>query len=376
MKNAFVIFLIIVILLIGLTNSSKAQDIDFLSSPDMLYEIMLFGRQPSAKTEAMGRSFMSSSGEASSAFYNPAATSGIEGYTFNGGSASPFYLLNGEYKYYSVAFRLRDFAVLGYSQIKFNQKGSGVSTDEFVNLVNTSEKYSHYQFNISKKLKYEISIGLNFNYIRLKPYEIFGTFPKSIPEKKYFFPEFGLKLEHVKKHESYDNNFKYGIVISNFINSKMKIKEPVLEHSDKAPVMLRFGSSYEFVYKKETLFPNLNTFTFNITADYTDILNSQYRGTYNIGIETSIFEILNLRFGGYREKNDDFGTDSSADVRKDFTYGYGFRLPFESLFDSDIPLEITLDYVSMPHALFTKTSIVEMQDFSVFTLGINWKPGK
>jgi len=124
----------------------------------------------------------------------------------------------------------------------------------------------------------------------------------------------------------------------------------------------------EKVYSDE-----LNSLGLTVTAEYQDLLNSKYRTGIKIGAELSIFELLNFRAGYFNVGIDDFGfPDNNHSRWKDFTYGFGFEIPFKNLSDGFVPITIRYDYVDKKQTPFGKMEFAQFGNFSVNTLSINW----
>lgn len=176
--------------------------------------------------------------------------------------------------------------------------------------------------------------------------------------KKFRFAE--------KKHSNHSINL--GASITNLNFAKISFESSGMK--DALPVITRYGTNYAFSFKNNRILGTLNTLNVLILWEYQRVLNSDYYSGFHTGSEVSFFEILMVRVGYYKEDRDDYGLPASnKNSLSSFTYGFGLQFPIHKL--SEVPLNVNLDYASLPQVSLSKSSN-DWSHFSTYTVSLNW----
>ncbi|MCH8285287.1 hypothetical protein IIB79_02005 [candidate division KSB1 bacterium] len=344
-----------------------------------VFGIMFFGRQPSARAEAMGKNFMAADGSIYSAFYNPAALSFNKGVSFSYSNSSPFYLLrNAEYNFAGGAYASETHGSFGFSYYRYNPhfESSGLGISDY------RQKITLYTFSYTYepipllRLGVNINIFTDWNKIPLfdGPSLLDPTGFQTI-KRRAIFPDIGiLKISNFSR-ANLEHVIIIGSSLNNAIKSDIKLKTKDVGPADEElPVTFHIGASYESSLNRRTGNYNLKTLSWFLTAEYQEILNSKYRGGFKFGAEITGLEMLKLRMGYYREKLPySRGWSDSKKYLTDFTYGAGVFVPLSIFSDNSIPLDFGIDFVKKDHALFTNSNLFSIGDFTVMSFTVTWK---
>ncbi len=351
MKKAFILF----ILFSPILSFGQYQS-GFLSE-------LYFGRQPSARAEALGKSYNSIDGDLSTVFFNPAGTATLKGAEMNSSLALPYYALQ-ESKYFfaSAGVNINQYLTIGISRNHF-------TWGEKINYFNGSNslgsytpRHSTYSLNVSSQPIQNLLIGLNANHLRWNP---------NNKSANSTYLDFGIiKKLPISDEVKTKQIVNLGASISNLNFAETSFNTIQGEFQENLPVINRYGVSYQFHLNEKWLSDTLQTFRFLVQTDYQLLLNSEYHRGLHAGIELMFLEILSLRWGYYEENINDYNFPTiNRDQLHDITYGFGIQVPLEKL--SKLPLNISFDYISLPQTPLTKGSN-NLDDFSTYTLRLNW----
>lgn len=324
-----------------------------------------FGRQPSARAEAMGKSYSSLDGDLTTVFFNPAGAATIKGLEVNGSLASPYYNLDkAKYNFIGIGYKFKDYLIIGLSRNYFTLGEKIYNTNINGNNLGSysTPNNSNYCLTVSSQPVKNLFIGLNTNYFIWQPIDKAAT-------TLYF--DFGVikKLQFLQKETS-EHSINIGANIENFNYAKVTLDFNGKKSVNNLPVITRFGANYQFVLNKHLLIDTLKTFELLLQGEYQNVLNSDYHSAIRTGGEIMILEILSVRAGYYEEKVYNFGFPSENNAKiKAFTYGLGLQFPFYKL--TKIPLKINFDYTSLPQASYSKT-FTSWGNFTSYNLRINW----
>ena len=305
------------------------------------YSEMFFGRQPSARSEAMARSQVAVGGEVYSAYYNPAALASLPSPVAGATFASPFYLTgDAHYDYYGVAVPLGRFGTLGVSRFFFNRSPETITlTDGVRELRNETALYA---------LSYGLSIGrwadvgVNVNlFRRLVSTDDFEWDMRGYPVDLGLFKAVSLGGEAA---------LRWGASLSNINGVKVGLEN----QKDALPTVLRAGMSYSRVLRESEETDVTPLMNLLVTAEYQDLLNGEERRAWRLGVEALLWEVLALRVGYYHESVDDYGIAQNADALSEFTYGAGFCIPVKGLFAELPNWVVRLDYAHLPQPDYTR----------------------
>ncbi len=326
---------------------------------------LYFGRQPSARAEALGKGYSSIDGDLTTIFYNPAGTSTLKGAEINTSFASPCYSLEkAKYNFISAGYNINKYLTIGISRNHFTFGQEVNLSDSAGNPIVTGHTPTNSinSLNISSQPIKNLLIGLNANYLIWKPIdESANSFYFDFGVIKKF--EFGQKLttNHV---------LNLGVSITNLNFAKIKLDFNGNEFKKDLPVITRYGINYQFYLNKKWISDTLNTFRFLVQGDYQLLLNSDYNNGFHSGLELMFFEILSARIGYYQENQYDYDLPSANENEiSAITYGFGLQVPLYKL--TMIPLNINFDYTSLPQPSYSKTQ-TDWDNFSAYTLRINW----
>lgn len=348
--------IVILVLLIPLLSFGQYKD-GFLQES-------FFGRQPSARAEALGKGYSSIDGDLATIFYNPAGTATIQGIELNTSLASPYYHFNkAKYSFISAGYNINKYLTIGISRNHYTTKQEITLTDSLGPIATgTSLTSSLYTLNFSSQPIKNLFIGVNTNYLIWKPVD------KSA-NSLYF--DFGIikKFKFGQKTTT-NHTINIGASITNLNFAKTKLDFHGYKSESSLPVVTRFGTNYQLFLNKKWVFDTLTTFRFLFQADYQLLLNSDYNNGFHTGAEIMFLEILSLRIGYYKEYEYDFDNPSANENEiSEITYGLGLQVPLNKL--TKIPLSINFDYTSLPQPSYSKTQ-TNWENFSTYTIGINW----
>ena len=335
-------------------------------------ELIFFGRQPSARAEAMGQSMITGEGDAFGAFYNPASIGQNKGLVLSTSYASPYYLATeANFKFLGATYELGKYGVLGLSLYRFSLGESLLITTE-TNPDGTNETFtlttSMYSLTFSTEILKDLHAGLNFNFVRDKLGITGKAYPIDLGLLRVFYFR-GRNVQRVTVGASLYNlinsNIEYdgvGDIFSNVITKQA------------LPRTLHIGASYHSSFGKSQLNSiDLNTFGILLQVEYQDVLNSKFYNGFKAGAELSFIDMLYLRFGYYNIDRNDFGLPASnKDKITDFTYGFGVEIPVSNFTKMKIPLDVKLDMTSLKQPSGIK-GFDNFENFSVYNLSVNWQ---
>ena len=324
--------LLIAMLCYLFTSEGYSQTIDYgdpLANSSGAVGIMFFGRQPSARVEAMGKNFMAFDGSISSAFYNPAALSFNKGISFSYSNSGPYYGLNSaEYNFVGGMYTSEKYGTLGFSFYQYNPHFEPFSSG----LTAFKQKVTLYTVSYATELVPSLHLGINVNIFTL-----WNKFPPreeilleiGAINRKGIFPDIGILKSFNFSRANMEHVINIGSSLFNATKEDFKQTTNIRGTRDKElPVTLRIGASYQSSLNRRTGHYKLNTLSWFLAAEYQEILNSKYRSGLKFGGEITGFEILKLRMGYYREILP--FSDNCSNCKKylsDFTYGAGIFLP-------------------------------------------------
>lgn len=303
---------------------------------------MALWRQPNARAEAMGRGNAALTGDVFSSFYNPAASSFINGAAVSYSSLDPGSWISNEisYDYMGAVYNTNKYGAIGLSYLNYDW-GNFYHIDIFESFTRL------YVLNYSYMVMEDFSAGINLNYYKDKitPSNIYNAFVIDIGFLKRFV------IEPDK------NNIYASISWNNVLN-------PAIEFNTKdyLPSILHAAGAYEFFYNPAKT--DLTPFSVIVCAEYQDVLNGKSYTRFQAGAEVSFLEILKAR-AGYYAMEFNAGTPDSYYYDK-ATYGFGINIPFNKIM-KDIPLQLSVDYANLPGYYFSSEMESRIQDYNVLT---------
>ncbi len=323
-----------------------------------------FGRQASARAEALGKAYSSIDGDLATIFFNPAGTSTIDGVELIGTLASPFYLLeNAEHSNLAVGYNVNQYLSIGFSRNHFSYGEEYTLMDLGGQVYKEyTPKTSIYTLNVSSQPVKNFMIGLNTNYLIYEPLD---------NQANAIYVDLGLikKFELGQKLFS-NHSINLGASISNLNSAKTEIEDLGQKSKEALPVITRIGVNYQLQFDKNWISDTLKTFGILLQGEYKFLMNSDYHNGIHSGLEFTLLEVLTTRIGYYLENQFDYDQPSfNKDEISAITYGFGVQLPFHKL--TKIPLRLNFDYASMPQPSYIKDD-TDWDNFNSYTLRLNW----
>ncbi len=340
-----------IILYIFCLNSPRSQSLE-----TTLFDV----RQPSTRSEAMGKAYASIDGDLACKYYNPAGIATLEGAQLQGSLAYPFYLEpKAKFSFIGTGYRFNKYLTFGISLNHFDAGEELYFTDGDGNIIGSTHwSVSDYALTMASEPIKNLLIGVNANYYSAKMY------PKN---PKIFYFDFGaIKKLPIYQTENLTHMLNFGASIINFSNTKLEVLD---NYYNKIPMITRVGANYQFILHKSTLTDKLETISFLYQFDYQYIINSDYNSAIQTGGECLFFELLALRFGYYSEKVNDYDIPDNFDYISAFTYGIGIQVPLNKL--TKIPMKLSIDYTNLPQSEYSKTSPI-FDNFTSFDVRLNW----
>ncbi|MBK9636863.1 MAG: PorV/PorQ family protein [Bacteroidetes bacterium] len=323
-----------------------------------------FGRQNSARAEAMGKSYTSIDGDLATAYFNPAGVATIQDLEISGSLASPYYLLKkAKYDYIGIGFKFKDYLTIGLNRKHFNFGEDFHVTDNTGNPLMIGESFeSNYCLTLASQPIKNLFIGLNSNYFEWQIVDI---------NANTLYWDLGIiKKFNLAQKETIKQSINLGTSLVNINGAKIEINEFGNKYRSRLPMILRIGANYQIHLQQKILIDTLNSFTVLIQGEYQDVVNSKYESAIRSGIEFMLLEILSLRAGYYKEFEYDYGIPSvNYDQISAFTYGFGIQVPLYKL--TKIPLNINFDYTSLPQQPYSNYNY-NLDNFTTYNVRLNW----
>lgn len=321
-----------------------------------------FGRQPSARAEAMGRTMVASRDNAFSSFYNPATLFLSRGLNAAYSHADPYYIARkANFTFMGISCHLEKFGAVGVSRFRFSYGEDlyspiGSGNPDYETFIPVTEMYT---LSYSQEIMNNLLVGLNLNYYR-------DELSSRVKATGYPLDAGLLKIIPLKNEDNNRQEMRFGLSLKNLLQSQITI----LDHPENLPSLLQAGLAYQARFHRQDYLPGLYSLGLLIQADYQDILNDRYRSGIHAGAEISLLEILSLRLGYYSIKLDP-SPGNGKEKLTDFTYGFGVNLPFDAFVKSQFPLSLSLDITSLKQPSYIID--YEWPRFTVYSLNLQWQ---
>lgn len=300
-----------------------------------------FGRQPSARAEAMGKAYTSVDGDMGSVYFNPAGLATAKRIEINTSYTPPgYYSSKGYYTFYGLSYKAHKYFQISVSQFQFN-----LGKTPIINATKTPYVESN-SLTISSEPIKNLLVGLNANYFIWQP----GIDKTS----KTLYFDFGLiKIFPIFSTKQLHQTLKLATSVSNVNYASTTAVFNNISEKYHMPVITRYGASYQAAIGRYHLFDSTNFLKYSILAEYQLLLNSSYRSAIKFGCEITWANFLSIRTGWYREKVYDFGLpDENNNSIAGLTYGAGLRMPLYSVFK--VPFTAQFDFTSLPQVSYSK----------------------
>ena len=354
MKNLKIIF---ILTLIMYANSLYADGTKALNS-------LLFGRQPTARAEAMGKSLDLLTFDPACTFYNPANLGRTEFLTAGGAYASPYYLAEDAFfTNFNTSASLGMIGAISLNRFDFNLGEKAYVTNLSGEGLDSYDYHETlYTLSYARPVPGGFYVGANLNLAQLRLNKTDNAFTA----------DFGvIKQFNFVKNDLFKYEAAAGISLTNVFNTSLKYDNLVSDNSlsDKLPSVMRIGLSDRLVYNGVHPLNNLNFLSAILHIEYFNLINSAINKGYRIGSELSVLELVYLRAGYFKERVDKSGYPENEKYLKNFTYGFGVQLPFQELNIVNIPLKIRFDYTRLEPPSYT-TLTKEWDDFTSWNVNV------
>jgi len=323
-----------------------------------------FGRQPSARAEALGKGYASIDGDLAAIFYNPAGTFTLKGVELNASFSSPYYILSeAKYSFLGVGGNINKYLTVAVSRNHFEAGGEIMPITPGGSPVagGGGPTNSFYTLNLSSQPVRNLFIGLNVNYLEWSLSNRSGnsTYLDLGIIKKLDFCQQGTRHHTVN----------FGAGITNMTFASVKLETGYGKDEMELPVVNRFAVNYQFsLYSSVS--DSLSILSLLWQGEYQLLLNSKYLDGFHTGAELMILEIFSLRIGYYTEKQYDYDMPSdNRDEIHSLTCGFGIQMPLHKM--TRIPLKFSFDCTSLPQVDYTRKPM-DWDSFSSYTFRLNW----
>lgn len=292
------------------------------------FDETFFGRQASARAEAMGRGMSAVTGDALSFYYNPAGTAATKGLNLFGSFAEPYYYLeDAKYNYFGASYSIKKYGTAGLSRdyFDFGYEYEIILTDEYGNYVGTENfdpEITGYRLNYSIEAVKDLFVGANLNLIQYDLYEGGGNYQvgqeRGAGNSDAFYLDLGAIKTFPIDKKNLHHKFNLGTSITNVNFAELSDGDE--SQGDPIPVIFRIGAAYDLTVEDKSISTKLMPYKLLVNLEYEDLFNSAYFGGFHAGLEFTLFEILSLRGGYYTRKN--------AEAVRDTTVAYYNKLKY------------------------------------------------
>ncbi len=335
--------------------------------------IIFFGRQASAKTEAMGKILSLNFDPYFTSEANPAALLSVDGFSiFYSYSTPPYYLVDNINFYFGgVSINLKELGAFAFN-IQYVDWGkymtTGSTSSEPTGWFSPTAKL--YTFTYANRLSNYFDYGMNFNLL-------IEDFTPNVQGKGMFFELGIIKDFKIISATKVNDNILFGMQVKNVFNQSLKYKGQlengeIIEEYEVLPSIFRIGVSNEFKYYDKKIYKYSHLFMLTTGIEYQDLFNSKYSTAYKFGAELSLFDILYLRTGYYYRTYNDYGINDNKGYKEDFTFGFGLNLNLEYNLIPNFPMSIKIDYVNLKQPTAV-TYFDDWDNFTTFNIIINYR---
>ncbi len=339
MKICLKILLLLVLTFTGDSLRSQSYNGAFFES--------FYGRNPGARSEALGGCSVSLTGDPFSHYANPASLATIYGGFAAIAHSSDYYANPGAtFDYFSVAYRVGKIGTFGImiEEIvpNWTDSSSVIPSISELTAQRTSYDRIYYARPITESLYWGIGIAFLQPLFSFNPSAI-NNIQKEVDDYGGGF-DLGL-LKYISFHS--DKNFhqlNLGLSLSNIF--VFPYESSALPSPIGLPSVVRIGANYSFTKNFD--------FQAGLMLEYEDNINSDYYEAIHAGLELTFFEWLVLRSGYFaQDLRDCIDCNTSASR---FTYGLGIRIakvPF-----MEFPVSLGFDALLMEQLPLQKKQIL------------------
>ena len=330
----------------------------------VLSEIYL-GRQPSARTEAMGKSLDLFKADGNTSFFNPANLARLQGTALTTSYAEPYYLVEkAYYTNYGVATSLGEYGAVSLNRYNWNlgEKSTVVNTSgQILGTFETNETL--YTLNYARPLMKKLYAGININLAQFRVNKTTNSWPVDLALTQYF---------DIMKKEELQAQVALGAAFFNIFKAKMKYEEKVsgISVENELPQFITLGLSGRLVYLGNSPFFGQDLFDVIVHIQYHNLYNASDHKAIQAGGELGLLQLLFLRLGYYKETLNTNGENSNEDMLDEITWGFGLQLPVNELGLFDWPLVVGFDYTKLEQPSYSKV-YTDWDDFTVWNINIH-----
>lgn len=315
-----------------------------------------YGRQPSAKSEAMGRGLVANVNNDFGAFYNPASTGLSEGLTAFASYSDKYYGdNNASYNYESVNYNFEKIGSFGLSRY---YTGSGIGKIGKDNL-----NYNLYTLNFSREIFKDFFAGANLNLIFAhRPVHITGPYISAENSKTFSF-DLGLlkRFEFKSPVLNRKEEIVLGASLVNVSNASVQVNNMDMD----LPVIVRFGLGHSLKIFKNNFVKNSHAFNIFSHFEFEKELKDGVTNLIKAGTDITLYDIVSLRGGLYHRFE-------KSDIKATLTYGIGLNIPVDNFSNGKYPFKINIDYVNLTQP--NSFSGYKSDNFNLISMKLSWLP--
>lgn len=342
---------------------------------------------PDTRAEAMGLGDVAMPGDTRNMSHSPASLielNGIEGYCRI--SSSDIFITHTDYTLAALAYRLSDRFAFG---VRYDRTGSkydpALNFGDMIDpargfIYDTSVPVFYSNPAIAGSVAYKLFLGLSIG-------ASLENIPAGIVRSNVLFGNAGLfKVFHLKQSGTWRHSVRAALSLQNVTSASIDHTYTNSNYTSRVhylfPVVSRLGASYTIALHKGWLNDSLPSLAFTAHVQYDDVLTNKYGTAIRFGGELEVLRMLALRCGWYSVSLNDLGQPK---YRKSelpaFTYGVGFRLPLALLTKGKWPVDVSVDYTSLPYQTASTSNIdpwtyKPLRNFNTCGIRLNYALGR
>lgn len=332
---------------------------------------IFFGRQLSAKTEAMGRILTLGYDNNFLAQSNPASLISTEGVSlfYSQSSRLNRFLLSDLNSYSGGAsYKKENIGAFAFN-ILYVDRGEFITktrnNDGSIEIDSGQLTEQLYTLTYSNNICNWFSFGVNVNLLkqtRVWVNDPIGTFFEVGLLKTFDFVELTWIRDNITIGTQLKNIFNQSITNESDVSSS--------DYVEYFPSIFRVGISNVVECFNKGLYEHSHLIRLTTGFEYQNVLNSIYRTAYKFGSELSFLDVVYMRFGYYQTL--EIHSSSSNDFIEELTFGFGINLNFEHYLSNHFPISIKIDYVNLSQPSYVNF-IDNRDNFNTFNLILNYR---
>lgn len=316
-----------------------------LAQYDGSYDDIYFLRTFSPKSEALGRSGVAVLDNALSLQTNSSLVGHMSGYSLSYSYSNPFYYASdGTFRFVGLTAEIGRGMALGVSDARLQLNDSEFNRLQTLSLIYKPIRSTAVSLDARRfTTGFPMTIGSQDTdaeqwYVNLNA-SYAGSY--SVASLKDATVVGGIRVENVLNQELNIADSRIGLprIVTLGISNHMNI------HERKAQGLIRYVR-------------------LAVTAEYSDVLNSDYNTRISAGSELDIGGYLKGRVGYLSHNTDDLGVASNKEAIREFTYGMGIVIPVSAMMGLNTGIYLECDVSRMRQPMFTK---MDNSDIGMFT---------